>query len=742
VSPWPPLGPLELWGGVECTVNRLGDAFCDQLALTGHDGREDDLDRFAKLGLRTLRFPILWERTAPAGIEHADWKWADARLARARALGIHPIVGLMHHGSGPAGTHLLDPAFPERLARYARSVAERYPWVTAYAPINEPLTTARFSALYGIWYPHARDDHDFVRAVLLQCRASILAMRAIREITPDATFVQTEDLGRTYSTSLLRYQADFDNDRRWLSFDLLTGRLNPADRMWRHLRALGVEEGALDWFTANGCLPDILGINHYLTSNRYLDTRRHLYPADTWGGNGRDLFADVAAVRVMGASAGPAELLAEAWHRYRIPLAVTEAHLGCTREEQLRWLLEVWEAANVARERGVHVRAVTAWALLGAFDWDSLLTSAAGHYEPGAFDVRGSSPRLTALGRMVGDLARGRPPSQRLARMPGWWRRQVRFTYGHRVPAGRMPDSGATERGRSQPLLVTGAGGTLGAALERLADLRGLDARLLRRADLDIAEPASVAAALEEHRPWAVINAAGYVRVDEAERDRDRCFRENAKGPAELARACGRLGIQLVTFSSDLVFSGARRRPYVESDPVTPATVYGASKAEAERLVGEILPSALVIRTSAFLGPWDRYNALTIALEELRAGREWVVPTAVVSPTYVPDLVNAALDLLIDGERGVWHLANVGEVSWLELVRRGAALAGVSTERLGEALPLAADSGPIYTALGSERGLLLPTLEDALARYVQAVSDQPARARPTESLPAWPAAGA
>jgi dTDP-4-dehydrorhamnose reductase len=175
---------------------------------------------------------------------------------------------------------------------------------------------------------------------------------------------------------------------------------------------------------------------------------------------------------------------------------------------------------------------------------------------------------------------------------------------------------------------------------------------------------------------------------------------------------------------------------------VAPAKVYGASKAEAERLVAEILPSALVIRTSAFFGPWDRYNALTIALEELRAGREWVVPTAVVSPTYVPDLVNAVLDLLIDGERGVWHLANVGEVSWLELVRRGAALAGISIERLREAAPLAADSGPIYTALGSERGLLLPTLDDALARYVRSSSDQPARARLTESSTARPAAGA
>ena len=730
--PKPLSGPLEMWGGVECTVNRLGDAFRDQMALTEHDAREDDLDRFADLGLRTLRFPVLWERTAPA--EHADWSWPDARLARARALGIRPIVGLVHHGSGPADTNLLDPAFPERLAKYARAVAERYPWVTAYTPINEPLTTARFSALYGLWYPHVGGDREFLQAVLNQCRASILAISAIREITPEATLVQTEDLGRTYSTGLLKYQADFDNDRRWLSFDLLTGRLKPADRMWRHMRALGVEESELNWFSEHACPPAILGINHYLTSNRYLDTRRHLYPEESWGGNGRHQFADVAAVRVVGEPAGPAELLAEAWKRYRIPVAVTEVHLGCTREEQLRWLVEVWDAAGAARGMGVDVRAVTAWSLLGAFDWNSLLTSAAGHYEPGAFDVRGPAPRLTALGRMVGHLARGRVPSEGLARMPGWWRREIRFSYGHDAPAGRTRDSRATEHGQSRPLLVTGAGGTLGAALERLADLRGLDARLLRRDELDIADPVSVAAALEAHRPWAVVNAAGYLRVDEAERDREGCFRANVDGPAELARACSRLGIRLVTFSSDLVFSGEGRRPYVESDPVAPATVYGASKVEAERRVAEILPSALVIRTSAFFGPWDRHNWLTRALEQLRAGREWVVPAAVVSPTYVPDVANAGLDLLIDGEQGIWHLANVGEVSWLELVKRGAVLAGVSTERLREAQVGA--SAPAYTALGSERGLLLPTLDDALARYAVSLIGRPGCARLSDDFEA------
>src|SRR4051794_3544190 len=106
---------LELWGGLECTVNRVGDAYVDQLERSGHARRLEDLDRIAALGVRALRYPVVWERTAPDGLASVDWSWPDARLARLRELGIRPIVGLLHHGSGPRDTSLVDPTFPEKL---------------------------------------------------------------------------------------------------------------------------------------------------------------------------------------------------------------------------------------------------------------------------------------------------------------------------------------------------------------------------------------------------------------------------------------------------------------------------------------------------------------------------------------------------------------------------------------------------------------------------------------------------
>jgi dTDP-4-dehydrorhamnose reductase len=200
--------PLELWAGFECTLNRVGHSQHDQLELTGHYGRLDDLDRLAELGVRTIRYPILWERIERLRSSGAPFAWPDAAMERLRALGIEPIVGLVHHGSGPLGTSLLTQGFAGGLAAFARTVAERYPWVRRYTPVNEPLTTARFSALYGVWYPHVTDDAAFLRATLNQVHATRLAMKAIRAVRPDAQLVQTEDVGRTHATRTLRYQAD------------------------------------------------------------------------------------------------------------------------------------------------------------------------------------------------------------------------------------------------------------------------------------------------------------------------------------------------------------------------------------------------------------------------------------------------------------------------------------------------------------------------------------------------------
>lgn len=704
--------PLEFWVGTECTVNRVGDRWRDQSVANGFDRRLDDLDRIAALGARRLRFPLLWERTEtePGSLR---WDWADSRVQRARELGLGLVAGLVHHGSGPAHTSLIDPQFPEKLAAYARAVAERFAHIEDWTPVNEPLTTARFSALYGVWYPHARDDKSFVRALLNQVRATALAMRAIREVVPAARLVQTDDLGHIESVPSLRYQAEFENHRRWLSFDLLCGRVDAQHPLRTYLRSAGASEQELQELVDEPCPPDILGINFYVTSERFLDDRLALYPEHLHGGNGRERYVDVELARVAGRHIGGfAARLREAGERYGLPMAITEAHLGCTREEQMRWLHQAWQAAQLVRGEGHDVRAVTAWAAFGTHDWDSLLTREAFHYEPGLFDVTGGTPRPTALAALARELANGETPRSPVLDAPGWWQRELRLAYPCHGEMEALPVDG-------RAVLITGATGTLGQAIARFCELRGLPYHLLTRAEMDIARRESVDAALDRFQPWAVINTAGFVRVDDAEAD-PKQWRENVEGPKTLALACAAKGVRLVSFSSDLVFDGRKTTPYVESDTPAPLNAYGRAKLEAEERVLEAHPQSLVVRTAAFFGPWDRYNFVTLVIQALRRGEKFqAAQDQVVSPTYVPDLAQATLDLLVDGESGIWHLANRGEVSWARLAQLAAKAASLDL-RLVQPVRGArfAAARPAYSALASERGSLMPPLEDALARYL------------------------
>jgi dTDP-4-dehydrorhamnose reductase len=264
--------------------------------------------------------------------------------------------------------------------------------------------------------------------LLGQCRATVLAMRAIREVNPRAQLVQTEDFGKTFSTRVLQYQAQFENDRRWITWDLLSGMVDRSHPMWSYLRWTGIAESDIAIFRNEPSPPDILGMNHYVTSERYLDENFAAHPPETWGGNGRHRYADVAAVRSDATAMTSAKnLLLEIWQRYGRTIAVTEAHLGCTVDEQLRWLSEIWEAAREARAEGADIEAVTSWALLGSFDWNSLLTREDNHYEAGAFDVFDGDPRPTLIAEMIRELAAGNEFDHPFLAEPGWWRRESRL---------------------------------------------------------------------------------------------------------------------------------------------------------------------------------------------------------------------------------------------------------------------------------------------------------------------------
>jgi dTDP-4-dehydrorhamnose reductase len=717
---------VEVWGGLECTINRVGDNYFDQLEYSGHYDRLSDLDLIASLGVKMLRYPVIWEKHQAKKDEEVDWTRTERYLNHLTALGISPIAGLVHHGSGPKYVNFYDGSFEEGLAVYARKVAEKFPWLEFYTPVNEPLTTARFCGMYGHWYPHKKSDYDFFKVLLSECKATIMAMKAIREVNPNAKLIQTDDLGKCHSTPLLKYQAEHENERRWVSYELLSGKLTPDKHMYQFMVGVGITEEELNYFLENSCPPDICGFNYYLTSERYLDDDLSKYPECYHGGNGRHSYADVHTALVkIDQETGAYNLLKEAAERLQLPLAITECHLYSPREEQMRWFNDMWNTANKLKQEGVDIRAITAWALFGLHGWNKLCTQPYGEYEPGVFNLNSGVPRPTAMVAYLQALTRDQNYAHPVLETEGWWKLDSNKIHrGEGRPITKMRKKTPSCR----PLIIIGKSGTLGMALSRIANDRNIHHKLLSRQDVDITHRAEIEKMVEKLNPWAIINAAGYVKVDEAENQLKDCLRANSEGPSNLAEVCERNNIKLLSFSSDLVFDGKKSSPYTESDPVSPLNNYGKSKALAEKEILQRNPKALIVRTSSFFGPWDDYNFATRTLMDLADGKRVRAASDVfVSPTYLPDLAHECLNILLDDEYGIFHLTNSGAVSWAEFAIQIAEKAGydrkliqqVPFKRIGSSVIM-----PSYSALGSEKGMRLPPFEDALQRYIEALDDR------------------
>lgn len=270
--------------------------------------------------------------------------------------------------------------------------------------------------------------------------------------------------------------------------------------------------------------------------------------------------------------------------------------------------------------------------------------------------------------------------------------------------------------------VVLGAGGQLGRAL--VAALPGATA--IAREQLDIGDAAAVDA-FDWTRFDTVFNAAAYTAVDRAETDRAAAWRTNATGPANLARAAVRHGLSMVQVSTEYVFDGTAAGPIPEDTPLSPAGVYGASKAAGEVAVAAV-PRHVVARTSWLVGDGHNFVATMLGL----AGRgvsPTVVDDQVGRPTFTPDLA-AALVTLAGAEPGVYHVTGDGEaVSWAGLAREVFGHAGrdpadvrpVSTADYTADRPGTAPR-PANSVLGLSRltraGITVPDWRDSLATHL------------------------
>lgn len=297
--------------------------------------------------------------------------------------------------------------------------------------------------------------------------------------------------------------------------------------------------------------------------------------------------------------------------------------------------------------------------------------------------------------------------------------------------------------------VVTGSHGQLGQCLLSAIDAQADDevVAAFSREDLDVSDAAEVASIFSRVPGGAdvLVNAAAFTAVDLCEREGERAFAVNGIGPGLLAEACREAGVRFVHVSTDYVFDGEGRAPYVEDHPISPQSAYGRSKAEGERRVLAELPDALVVRTSWVFGPGRNFIVAILEQAQKRRRGEVTGPLSVVddqrgTPTYAADLAEGLLQLAhatgsrwpTDGTddsvrctRGVLHLTNAGETTWFDFAREILAATGhgdlvvepISTADLDLPAPR-----PAYSVLDCSRaarlGVTLRSWRDALSDYL------------------------
>jgi len=285
-------------------------------------------------------------------------------------------------------------------------------------------------------------------------------------------------------------------------------------------------------------------------------------------------------------------------------------------------------------------------------------------------------------------------------------------------------------------IVVIGKSGQVARALQRAAAKRGLPFAALGRDAFDLEHPSP--SAVTALRPSVVINAGAYTAVDDAEDARERAFAINATGAEAAARAAAEVGAAFIHYSTDYVFSGDKRDPYVESDPVGPTGVYGASKLEGEARVCAAAPSAVVLRTAwVFDAEGKNFVRTMLRLAKTRDSIN-VVGDQFGCPTYADDLAAATLSIADqlrrgEGPAGIYHCAGAGEASWAEFAcevfvcsqRLGgpsASVAPITTDQYPTKAKRPANSRLDCSKLGRDFGVTMRPWTDSVASCVEEIA--------------------
>lgn len=287
------------------------------------------------------------------------------------------------------------------------------------------------------------------------------------------------------------------------------------------------------------------------------------------------------------------------------------------------------------------------------------------------------------------------------------------------------------------PILVTGGTGQLAMSLAKLGGERVVR---VGRPDFDFDSPETIAAVMKKVAPAVVVNAAAWTAVDLAESEIEGATRANETGPAELARLCHEAGIPLIHVSTDYVFNGSKGAPYLESDPVSPETVYGRTKEAGERAVLAGNPQTVVLRTAWVYSSHGKNFVRTMINAGARNPALRVVGDQSGNPTSSDDLAEAIIAIIAKVENegwqeswaGIYHAGGTGETTWHGLAVHALEVAAQEGQAMPEVTAIRTEDWPTPakrpqdSRLDSGKlervfGVKLPAWRDSVTRTVRAL---------------------
>lgn len=279
-------------------------------------------------------------------------------------------------------------------------------------------------------------------------------------------------------------------------------------------------------------------------------------------------------------------------------------------------------------------------------------------------------------------------------------------------------------------IFVTGAHGLLGSEFVSAGGSRGLDVVGLGRAEMDVLDAVHVSSCVAAEAPDWVVHCAAYTAVDRAEEEPELAMSVNRDGARNVARAAAAAGARMVYISTDYVFDGEKRVPYLPSDPVAPLSEYGRTKLAGEKAVAEEL-SPLIARTGWLYGSAGP-NFVTSMLRLADRGEPLrIVEDQCGRPTWARNVASVVLDLMRADVTGLWHVADGDDGSWLDLAREAFRIRGIEIETSGVTTDEwgAAARRPTYSVLdvsGTESavGRSMTDWRPALSEFLSGVEDE------------------